>query len=51
MINKKLKVILGIMVLIGLLAMAGSIEIVKYIWPALLIIGGGFLLIIALKRR
>lgn len=41
----------AVLVLIGLLAMAGSMDIVNYIWPTLLIIGGGFLLIIALKKR
>ena len=39
------------LVLIGILAMVGSINIVNYIWPMLLIIGGGVLLFFAVKRR
>ncbi len=41
----------GVLVLMGLLIMAAAGNIINYLWPAILILGGGYLLVRAFLRR
>ncbi len=41
----------GVLVLMGLLIMAAAGNIINYLWPAVLILGGGYLLVRAFLRR